>query len=340
MESGGDMMGPTPEEPAVPEAAVTTHTPLPTGGDGGNGWGHRAATAKAAVGVWREGLAAWFLCGPAVLLMAGLLLGPLLTVALLSLTDYQLGASTWHFVGLGNYAELFEDRVFWRSLTNTLVYVGLVVPGSVLLGLGVALLIEAGDRGKALYRAVYFLPVMATLIAMAIVWEFMLHPQFGMVNLLLKLVGAPPQLWLTDGDLALPVLAFIGVWQGLGFNMVLFLAGIVSIPRQLYDAAEMDGVTGAWERFRLVTLPMLGPVMLFVVVITSIRSFQVFDTVHVLTKGGPNKATEVLLYTMYAEGFEFFRSGYASAVAMVFLAFVLLLTVLKMRFMDRRVHYQ
>ncbi|MFM1855986.1 MAG: binding-protein-dependent transport system inner rane component, partial [Pseudomonadota bacterium] len=114
----------------------------------------------------------------------------------------------------------------------------------------------------------------------------------------------------------------------------------VSIPRQLYDAAEMDGVTGAWERFRLVTLPMLGPVMLFVVVITSIRSFQVFDTVHVLTKGGPNKATEVLLYTMYAEGFEFFRSGYASAVAMVFLAFVLLLTVLKMRFMDRRVHYQ
>lgn len=272
--------------------------------------------------------------------MLGLLLGPLLTVGLLSLTDYQLGAATLQFVGLDNYAELFGDRVFWRSLSNTLIYVGLVVPGSVLLGLGVALLIEAGGRGKVLYRAVYFLPVMATLIAMAIVWEFMLHPQFGMVNLLLKLVGIAPRPWLTDGDLALHVLAFIGVWQSVGFNMVLFLAGIVSIPRPLYDAAEMDGVSGAWERFRLVTLPMLGPVMLFVVIITSIRSFQVFDTVHVLTKGGPNKATEVLLYTMYAEGFEFFRSGYASAIAMVFLAFVLLLTVLKMRFMDRQVHYQ
>jgi multiple sugar transport system permease protein len=287
-----------------------------------------------------EQFTAHLLCAPAVLLMLGLLLGPLLAVLLLSLTDYQLGASGLAFIGLDNFAALLQDRVFWRSLRNTLVYVAIVVPGSVALGLGVALLIEAGRGGKAFYRAVYFLPVMATLVAMAIVWEFMLHPQFGLVNQALKAVGLAPRNWLTDGDLALYVLAVIGIWQAVGFNMVLFLAGIVSIPRFLYDAAEVDGVTGAWDRFRLVTLPMLGPVMLFVVLITTIRSFQVFDTVHVLTKGGPDKATEVLLYTMYAEGFEFFRSGYAAALTVVFLLFVLGLALVKLRFSEQRVHYQ
>jgi multiple sugar transport system permease protein len=285
------------------------------------------------------GLVAWALSLPAVLLMGLLLVGPVLAVVVLSLTDYQLGARGFSFIGLDNYAEMFADRVFRISLANTLIYVAIVVPGSVALGLGVALLVESGGGGRGFYRAVYFLPVMATLIAMSIVWEFMLHPQFGLVNLLIKLVGLTPRNWLSDGDLALFVLAVIGIWQALGFNMVLFMAGIISIPRFLYDAAEMDGAPGAWARFRLVTWPMLGPVTLFVLVITSIRSFQVFDTVHVLTKGGPNKATEVLLYTMYAEGFEFFRSGYAAAITVVFLAFVLLLTLVKIRVLDRKVHY-
>lgn len=284
-------------------------------------------------------MTAWALSAPAVILMALLLIGPVIGVVALSLTDYQLGAATLSYIGLDNYAEMFGDRVFHTALINTLLYVAVVVPGSVFLGLGIALLIESGTSGRALYRAIYFLPVMATLIAMAIVWEFMLHPQFGLINLALGRIGIPAQNWLTDGDLALWVLAAIGIWQAVGFNMVLFMAGLVSIPRFLYDAAEMDGVPGAWARFRLVTWPMLGPVTLFVVVITSIRSFQVFDTVHVLTKGGPNKATEVLLYTMYAEGFEFFRSGYAAAVTVVFLGFVLALTLVKISVLDRKVHY-
>lgn len=284
-------------------------------------------------------VAAWSLSAPALLLMALLLIGPVLAVLVLSLTDYQLGARSLAFVGLDNYAALAGDRVFWTSLTNTLWYVALVVPGSVGLGLGVALLIEAGGGPKALYRAVFFVPVMATLIAMAISWEFMLHPSFGLVNLCLKALGLPAQNWLQDPDLALNVLAVIGIWQLFGFNMVLFLAGIVSIPRQLYEAAAMDGAGSAWSRFWLITLPMLGPVMLFVLVISAIRSFQVFDTVQVLTKGGPAKATEVLLYTMYAEGFEFFRSGYASALTVVFLVFVLLLTLVKARLVERKVTY-
>nr|WP_245287516.1 sugar ABC transporter permease [Bradyrhizobium elkanii] len=234
---------------------------------------------------------------------------------------------------------MFADRVFWISLRNTLTYVVIVVPGAVTLGLGIALLIESGTSLRSLYRTIYFLPVMATLIAMAVVWEFMLHPQFGLVNGLLRGAGLPAFSWLQDRGTALYALCAIGIWQAVGFNMVLFLAGLVSIPKQLYEAAEIDGAASAWARFRLVTWPMLGPVTTFVIVISGIRSFQVFDTVHILTKGGPSKSTEVLIHTMYTEGFEFFRSGYGAALTVVFLVFVLLLTLIKARLADRGVQY-
>lgn len=287
----------------------------------------------------RLSLTAFTLLLPALLLMAALLIGPVAAVVLMSFTDYQLGAPSWSFVGLTNYIELTGDRVFWTSLTNTLVYVAIVVPTSIMLGLGLALLIESGTSLRSFYRSIFFIPVMATLIAMAISWEYMLHPQFGLINLMLKSLGLPAQSWLTDPMLALPTIAVIGIWQLFGFNMVLFLAGLVSIPAHLYEAAAMDGARSAWSRFWLVTWPMLGPVTVFVAVISAIRSFQVFDTVHVLTKGGPSKATEVLLYSMYSEGFEFFRSGLAAAIAVVFLAFVLLLTVIKARMIEHKVHY-
>lgn len=280
-----------------------------------------------------------YLSGPTLVLMAIFLLGPLLAVLGLSFTDYQLGAKSFNWIGVDNFLELYHDKNFWRSLRNTAFYSLLVVPISVLLGLGVALLIEAQKSFKDFYRTIFFLPVMATLIAMAISWQFILHPTFGFLNLFLKEFGLSGHNWLRTEGLALWVLAAIGIWNQFGFNMVLFLAGLVSIPRHLYDAAAMDGASSAFERFRLVTWPLLGPVTLFVVVITTIRSFQVFDTVAILTKGGPSKSTEVLLYTMYAEGFEFFKSGYASAVTIVFLAIVLALTLLKTRYLEKKVHY-
>jgi multiple sugar transport system permease protein len=276
---------------------------------------------------------------PAFMLMCLLLLGPLAGVIALSFTDYQLGSPTFSWIGLENYREMLADRVFWISLRNTLTYVAIVVPSAVALGLGIALLIESGSSFRAWYRTIYFLPVMATLIAMSIVWEFMLHPQFGLVNGLLHGIGLEGFSWLQDRRTSLYALCVIGIWQALGFNMVLFLAGLVSIPRQLYDAAEIDGAHGAFARFRLVTWPMLGPTTVFVVVITGIRSFQVFDTVHVLTKGGPSKSSEVLIHTMYVEGFEFFRSGYGAALTVVFLVFVLLLTLVKSALANRGVHY-
>ncbi|WP_407184406.1 carbohydrate ABC transporter permease [Bradyrhizobium centrosematis] len=282
---------------------------------------------------------AYALVTPAAALMLVMLLGPLAGVIALSFTDYQLGAPHFSWIGLANYQDLFADKVFWIALRNTLTYVVIVVPGAVIAGLAIALLIQSGTSLRSLYRTIYFLPVMATLIAMAVVWEFMLHPQFGLVNGLLRSAGLPAFAWLQDRSTALYALCAIGIWQTVGFNMVLFLAGLVSIPKQLYEAAEIDGASSGWARFRLVTWPMLGPVTTFVVVISGIRSFQVFDTVHVLTKGGPSKSTEVLIHTMYTEGFEFFRSGYAAAITVVFLVFVLALTIIKSRLADRGVHY-
>lgn len=265
---------------------------------------------------------AWAFLAPAAFLMVLFLIGPLLAVTVLSLTDYQLGARTIRLIGLENFRQLGVDPVFWRSLQNTLLYSLVVVPGSAILGLVAALLINARASLRALYRTIFFLPVMASLIAMAIVWEFMLHPVFGIANQIVGFLGVAPQNWLQDRALALPVLALIGIWQNFGFSMVLFLAGLSTIPGDLYDAAEIDGTPDAFERFRLVTWPMLTPITIFVAIITTIRSFQVFDTVHALTRGGPAKATEVLLYTIYAEGFEFFRTGYAAAISVVFVLLV------------------
>lgn len=276
-----------------------------------------------------QGRAAWGLMSPAAFLMLTLLVGPLLAVFVLAFTDYQLGAKTIGFIGFGNFRQLAGDRAFWRSLVNTGVYAAIVVPGSMLLGLATALLIQTRPSMRAFYRTVFFLPVMASLIAMSIVWEFMLHPGVGILNQGLSAIGVSPRNWLQDRDLALPVLALIGIWQTFGFNMVLFLAGLAAIPSDLYDAAEIDGTPNAFDRFRLVTWPLLRPVTLFVAVTTAIRSFQVFDTVHALTQGGPAKATEVLLYTMYAEGFEFFRTGYAAAITVVFVLLVTAIGLLR-----------
>lgn len=298
----------------------------------------RATTAPKSQRVGRGG-AALAMSTPAIVLMLLMLIGPLCAVIALSFTDYQLGAPSLAWIGLANYQEMLDDRVFWIALINTVVYVAIVVPLAVAFGLGVALLIESGSSLRSWYRTIYFLPVMATVIAMSIVWEFMLHPQFGLINALLASMGLEGYSWLQDRRTALYALCAIGIWQALGFNMVLFLAGLMSIPRHLYDAAEVDGARSGWDKFRLVTWPMLGPTTLFVVVITSIRGFQVFDTVHVLTKGGPSKSTEVLIHRMYVEGFEFFRSGYGAALTVVFLAFVLLLTLIKAQLASRRVHY-
>ncbi|QOZ66686.1 carbohydrate ABC transporter permease [Bradyrhizobium arachidis] len=284
--------------------------------------------------------AGYGLAGPAVFFLLLLFLLPVVGVFFIALTDWQLGAGSFAFVGLANYREAFADPTFRASLANTAVYVLIVVPGTLLGGLTVALLIESGKSCRSFYRAIHFLPFMATITAMAIVWEALLHPTIGLVNQMFAAVGLSTANWLRNENTVLPVLGTIGIWQNLGYAMVLFLAGLKSIPRDLYDAADVDGADLWIDRLRTVTLPLLGPVSMFVVIVVALRALECFDAVKVLTQGGPGNASEVLLYTLYRESFEYLRSGYGAALAVVFLAMVGTLTLINALVMDKKVHYQ
>lgn len=303
----------------------------------------------------RQARAGMALLAPALVLMLAILILPVAVAAVLSFTDYTLGRPGLSWVGLENYADLFTRSSYRKMIAATVLYVVLVVPASVFLGLGAALLIRSLRVGQSFYKTIYFLPVMASLLAMAIVWEFALHPTLGIVNRTLALgCGGPLELWswfargcaqgfplwLGDRGYALGTLAFIGIWQSFGFNMVLYLAGLTSVPRDLYGAAEMDGVRSGWERFRLITWPMLGPTTVFVVTITTIRSFQVFDTVEALTHGGPAKSTYVMIYAIYEKGIAQNLVGLGAAITILFLGFVMLISVAQRRFVERKVHYQ
>ena len=285
----------------------------------------------------RSGLAPYLFAVPAGLGLVVLVAGPVAGVVLMSFTNWQLGAREAQLVGVANYLDLFADPLFRRSLANTLIYVLLVAPATFALALAVALAIESGRRFKAWYRTLIFLPVTATVVAMAVVWDFILHPTVGPLNAGLALMGLEGRNWLRDPATALPVLAVIGIWLKLGYLMVLFLAGLAKIPRTYYEAAAMDGVRSAWDRFRYVTWPLLGPTSLFAAIIVTVQSFETFETVAVLTEGGPNHATEVLLHTLYVEGFRFFRTGYAAALTVVFLVIILSLTAANMASLRGRV---
>jgi multiple sugar transport system permease protein len=265
-------------------------------------------------------------------------------VAVLSFTDYQFGARSFRWIGWENYATLFTDPIGRKAVTNTLIYVAVVIP----FAMGLALLVALGLHGlagrfpriSATLRAAYFLPVAATLVAMALAWQMLLHPSIGLVNQTLGGLGLPAPDWLSDRGLVIYTLAAIGIWQSVGYNMVLFLAGLAAIPPDLYEAAEVDGATKGWERFWTVTWPMLGPTTLFVAVITATQAFRVFETVATLTRGGPAFASDTLVYALYREGFEYFKAGYASAITMVFFVVMVVLTVAQFRVIERRVHYR
>jgi multiple sugar transport system permease protein len=303
-------------------------------------------------------LTPYLLILPAIVLMLVILILPVLIAAVLSFTDYSLGNAGFSWVGWENYEHIFTRSRYEKMLWATFTYVGVVVPVSLGLGLGAAMLINSLRWGKDIYKTIYFLPVMAALLAMAIVWEFTLHPTIGLINDTLASGchldglralwpwydhsckdGFP--LWLGDKRYALGTICFIGIWQAFGFNMVLYLAGLTSIPRELYHAAEMDGAQSAWSRFKLVTWPMLGPTTVFVVTITAIRSFQVFDTVEAIfpQSGGPAKSVYVMMFVIYEKGIKQNLIGMGAAITIVFLVFVLMLTLFQHRMVEKRVHY-
>ena len=313
-------------------------------------------------------LAAWALTAPALVLMALILIAPVMIAATLSFTDYSLGSDGFDWVGLENYEKILTRSTYEKMFWATGAYVLIVVPMSVGLGLGAALLITSLGRFGNVYKTIYFLPVMATLLAMAIVWELMLSPSVGVVNrtllagcetvahdvLTFSLLGTPAEetwygdicangapVWLGDKRYALGVICFIGIWQAFGFNMVLYLAGLTGVPRELYHAAEIDGAKSAWERFRLVTWPALGPTTVFVVTITCIRAFQVFDTIEAIYPqgAGPGKTAYVMMFAIFEKGVKQNLIGIGAAITVIFLIFVMFITLIQRRLVERKVHY-
>lgn len=279
--------------------------------------------------------AGWLFLAPALTLVGAFFVLPLLAAFLLSFTDFDIYAigrlSNARVVGLRNYAGLLDQPLFWTALGNTLYLVLLGGPLSVLVSLGAALLLHSRlVRWKGFFRAVYFAPVVTTLVAVAVVWRYLYHPAYGPFNYALGLVGLPRIDWLGDPRWAMPALILFSVWKNFGYNMLIFLAGLQTIPPELHEAAGLDGA-GAWQRFRHVTLPHLGPTFVLVGVLTMVAYFQLFSEPYVMTQGGPLKSTTTVMLLMYEEGFRWWRMGVAAAISFVLFLVVLAGTLVQLR---------
>ncbi|MFH1844280.1 MAG: sugar ABC transporter permease [bacterium] len=283
--------------------------------------------------------AAWLFLTPAMVLLGLFFVLPVAAGLLLSLTDFDLYAvgapGTARFVGLANYRHLLGDATFWKAVSNTLQFVLIGGPLSLATSLAAALLLNAKlVRLRGLFRTIYFAPVVTTLVSVAIVWRYLYHPRYGLLNFLLGTVGIGPVDWLGDPHLAMPSIILLAVWKNFGYNMLILVAGLQVIPQELYGAAAIDGA-GAWRRFRHITLPGLAPTLLFVSVTTMIGYFQLFAEPYVMTQGGPLGATRSLMLFMYEEGFRWWRMGMASAVAVLLLLITLIGTLVQLRWVRR-----
>ena len=264
---------------------------------------------------------------------------PVIAAFLLSVTDFDIYAvadlANTRWVGFDNYAALLRHPVFWTALQNTFYFALVGGPLTVGVSLGAAMLVNARlTRFRGFFRTVYFIPFVTTLVAVAIVWRYLYHPEYGLLNYLLGLVGIGAVNWLGDPRWAMPAIIVMAVWKNFGYNMLIFIAGLQSIPSELYEAAELDGA-GGWRQFRHVTLPMLAPTFFFVGVVTMIGYFQLFAEPYVMTAGGPLKATTSLVLFMYEEGFRWWRMGFAAALAFVLFLIILLWTAVQLR-IERR----
>ena len=286
------------------------------------------------------GRAAWWFLAPALTLIFVFFFLPVLASLLLSLTDFDIYSiadpPTTRFVGLKNYGRLLETPEFWQALRNTLYFALVGGPLTIALSLGAALLLNAKlTRFKTVFRTIYFIPFVTTLVAVSIVCRYLYHTKYGLLNYGLGFFGVEPIDWLGDPRWAMPAIILLAVWKNFGYNMLIFIAGLQSIPSELYDAAEIDGA-GPVRRFFNVTLPLLGPTMLFVGVVTMIGYFQLFAEPYVMTMGGPLRATTSVVLLMYEEGFRWWRMGYAAAIAFVLFLVILVATLLQFRLQKER----
>ncbi len=279
--------------------------------------------------------AAWWFVAPALLVVGVFFFVPVLAALALSLTDFDLYAladlGNLRLVGLRNYTQLLATPLFWQALGNTLYFVVVGVPLSIVVSFGAALLLHGRVvRFRTFFRTALFAPVVTTLVAVAVIWRYLFDTRYGWLNYALGAIGLPSVDWLGDPRWAMPAIIVFAVWKSFGYNMIILLAGLQSIPDELYEAARIDGAS-VWRQFRDVTLPMLAPIVVMVSILTIAGYFQLFAEPYVMTQGGPLQSTVSVLYFMYEEGFKWWNLGAASAVAFVLFVLLFALTVLQLR---------
>jgi multiple sugar transport system permease protein len=277
----------------------------------------------------------WTFVAPAVLVIAVFFALPVLAALLLSFTDFDLYAlaslKNLRIVGMGNYVDVLQAPLFWKSLVNTLYFVVVGVPLSIAASLGAALLLNSPlARAKGFYRTALFAPVVTTVVAVAVIWRYLFHTRYGLINYALGYVGIAPIDWLGDPHWSMPAIILFAVWKNFGYNMIILLAGLQGIPRDLYEAARIDGAS-LWQQFRHITLPSLRPLLLLVGIITVAGYFQLFAEPYVMTRGDPLQSTVSVLYYMYEEGFKWWNLGRACAIAFILFVLILVITRVMLR---------
>ena len=287
---------------------------------------------------WRDWLTFLAFVGPNLSLFVVFTYYPMIQNGVLAFSDYNLLMRSGLFVGLRNFETVFSSSQFGRILLNTFVFTAASVALLIVLGLTVALLLNQSLRGRNAARSILFSPTILAGAAIAIVWIYIFDPRFGFIYTILKPLGIPAPKWLTDPAWAMPAIIIVYVWKNLGYAAVIFIAGLQAIPRELYEAARVDGAR-AWERFWYVTLPGLSPVVFFLTVTTILSSFQAFDIINVMTEGGPVNATNTLIFHLYELFFQASSPSRAAVVANLLFVLMLIVTALQVRYLERQVNY-
>lgn len=280
---------------------------------------------------WRE-RSAYLFIAPGVIIFSVFTLAALIFAFYLTFHRWSIIEPDKPYVGTQNYQDMIHDERFVRSVLNTIYFTGASVPLTMIIGLGLALLLNQQIRGRAIFRTAYYLPVVTPFVVSALLWKWLYNGEFGLFNyyLLRAKIIDEPLLWLSDKNLAMPAVVLMSVWSGVGFSMVVYLAGLQAIPAQLYESAKLDGA-GMWRRIRYVTIPLLRPTTLFLLVIGIIGSLQVFTQIFVMTSGGPVDRTTTMVYYMYLWAFKYYDMGYASTLAFALFAMLLVFTALQLR---------
>jgi multiple sugar transport system permease protein len=278
--------------------------------------------------------AAWGFIAPALIALAVFFVVPVVSSLLLSLTDFDIYAladlSNLRWIGLENYTRLLGNPLFWQAMKNTVLFAVFGVPLSIAASLGAALLLNARTvKWRPMWRVIFFAPFVTTLVATAVLWNYLLNTRYGVINWALTSIGLPAVDWLGDPATSIPAILLFVVWKTFGYNMLIFLAVLQTVPDELHEAARIDGA-GSWSRFRHVTLPAIAPTLLLVSIISVAGFFQLFAEPYVMTQGGPAQSTVTVLYFMYEEGFKWWNLGSASAVAFVLFVCIFAVTMLQL----------